>query len=141
MRAARIAWTVAGTWIVLASRASRYAPGSAKTDPIFAEERRHALEYHHALLEWESLNLGRCKHSPLPYFDRLKAEMPGRHVDKALIGALNVTVGTTLDPGADAAQLLRDMLASLTDSSRALLANGPTVIDVPPALPEGDPPR
>jgi hypothetical protein len=36
----------------------------AKADPIFAEERRHALEYHHALLEWESLNLGRCKHSP-----------------------------------------------------------------------------
>jgi hypothetical protein len=107
----------------------------AQADPVFAEEVRHALEYHRALLEWESLNLGRCKHSPLPYFDRLKAELPARHVDRALIASVNVTAATA--PPYDTAALLRAMLADASPATRAMLGEGPTVIE----LPEADSPR
>jgi hypothetical protein len=137
-------YAVHGGQLLAASRAGvtmKTVELQAKTDPVFAEERRHALEYHHALLEWESLNLGRCKHSPLPFFDRLKAELPARHVDKALIGAINVNLGPALDPGA-AATLLGEMLATSTAPTRALFAR-PRAGEAAalPALEEGDLPR
>jgi hypothetical protein len=111
----------------------------AHADSVFAEEVDRALEYHRALLEWESLNLGRCKHSPLPFFDRMKAEMPSRHVDRALIGAVNVNVGTGLD-SVDAVAMLRAMLGDLSPATRQMIeASGSTIIDVPPALPEAEP--
>jgi hypothetical protein len=111
----------------------------AKTDPIFAEERRHALEYHHALLEWESLNLGRCKHSPLPFFDRLKAELPARHIEKQVVMNVDATTGPD---SVDAPAVLRAMLAVMSPSTRALLeGRTPNVINVPSALAETDPPQ
>lgn len=99
----------------------------ADRDPVFAEEMERALEYHRSLLEWESLNLGRCKHSPLPFFDRLKAELPARHVDRAVIASMTVTAELT---GVEAARALRDMLTAMTPSTQAML----TI----PQLPEGN---
>jgi hypothetical protein len=105
----------------------RTVEGQRANDTIFAEEMRRALEYHRSLLEWESLNLGRCKHSPLPYFDRLKAELPDRHVDRALIATVNVTTEVPPDLGAD---FLREMIAQATPATRAIL-EGRTAVMLP----------
>ena len=105
-----------------------------RTDPIFAEEVKRALEYHRALLEWESLNLGRCKHSPLPFFDRLKAELPERHVDKNLSVSLNMSAELS---SADVLPALQHMLANATDETKAMLSG--QVIKGLPALPEAEP--
>ena len=52
-------------------------------DPEFAAEVDVAREYYCDYLEWESVTLGKTSRNPLPYFARLKAERPGRYIDKA----------------------------------------------------------
>lgn len=99
----------------------RTVENEAKRDVVFAEELHRALEYHRALLEWESLNLGRRKHSPLPFFDRLKAELPARHVDKALVATVTVDATSSLD-GRDALSLLQGMLGEASGATRELLS-------------------
>ena len=81
------------------------------------------------------MEIGERSNSAIPSIVRLKALRPQEYIEKHAV--MNVSVSAEL-PSHDAAQLLREMLANLTESTRALLANGPTVIDVPPALPEAD---
>lgn len=72
-------------------------------------------------------------------FGALRAELPGRYIEKQAI--MNVNVSAPPE-GVDAAGILRAMLQDVSPTTRALLAGpGSTVIDVPPALPEADPPR
>jgi hypothetical protein len=54
-------------------------------DPAFAEEVEVAKAYYRDLLEWESVNLARRKDNPLPYFARLKAELPNRYIDRQAV--------------------------------------------------------
>jgi hypothetical protein len=52
-------------------------------DPAFAEEIEVARDYYKSFLEWQSVELGRVNRNPLPFFARLKAELPARYIDKA----------------------------------------------------------
>jgi hypothetical protein len=54
-------------------------------DPAFAEEIEVAKAYYRDLLEWESVNLARRRDNPLPYFARLKAELPARYIDRQAV--------------------------------------------------------
>jgi hypothetical protein len=54
-------------------------------DPAFAAEVEVAKGYYRELLEWESVNLARRKDNPLPYFARLKAELPTRYIDRQAV--------------------------------------------------------
>jgi hypothetical protein len=67
------------------------------SDPAFAEEVKVAEAYYRDLLEWESVNLARRKDNPLPYFARLKAELPSRYIDRQ---AVFLATSATLDPAA-----------------------------------------
>jgi hypothetical protein len=69
-------------------------------------------------------------------FGALKAELPARYIEKQVV--MNVDA-TSAPDGVDAVAMLRAMLGDLSPATRALIAGEtPTVIDVPPALPEGD---
>ena len=80
------------------------------TDPAFAEEVEAAEAYYRDLLEWESVNLARRKDNPLPYFARLKAELPSRYIDRQ---AVFLATSATLDPAAGQ-RLLANMVGELT---------------------------
>ena len=88
-------------------------------DPAFAEELDAAKSYHGDLIEWESLCVGRRKGNPLPYFDRLKAELPERHLDQLRVSSLNVNLNTSAsllgENEADSALKLFRGLALLAD--------------------------
>jgi hypothetical protein len=60
-------------------------------DPAFAEEIEVARDYYKAYLEWQSVELGRVNRNPLPFFARLKAELPARYIDKATMLVASVT--------------------------------------------------
>src|SRR5260370_13953480 len=64
-------------------------------DPAFAAEVAVAKAYYRDLLEWESRNLARRKDNPLPYFARLKAELPARYIDRQ---AVLLAAVPSLDP-------------------------------------------
>ena len=92
-------------------------------DALFAEEADAALEHFRDRTEWESLQVGRLRKNPLPFFARLKAERPARYVEKATLAVVNFPAD---EPGPAAAKaLLRDMLRSTTDATRRLLAEEP----------------
>jgi hypothetical protein len=77
-------------------------------DRVFAEEMETAMAYYRDLLEWESVNLARRRNNPLPYFARLKAELPARYIDKQAV----LLAGGPLDLGAEEGkQLLAAILA------------------------------
>jgi hypothetical protein len=73
-------------------------------DPVFAAEVEAAEGFYRDLLEWESVNLARTRNNPLPYFARLKAELPARYIDKAV--NLNVNATATDPTAAEARELL-----------------------------------
>jgi hypothetical protein len=104
-------------------------------DSAFAEEVKVAEAYYRDHLEWESVNLARRKDNPLPFFARLKAELPARYIDRqaVLIGTVEA-----LDPEEGRA-LLRAML-DLPPAEGALEAAGPdparVVLDGEPSGPE-----
>jgi hypothetical protein len=75
-------------------------------DPAFAEEIEVARDYYKAHLEWQSVELGRVNRNPLPFFARLKAELPARYIDKA---TMLVTSFTTTLPPEDGKALLQAM--------------------------------
>jgi len=83
-------------------------------DAAFAEEVEVAKAYYRDLLEWESVNLARRKDNPLPYFARLKAELPARYIDKQAV-LLASTEGL---PAEDGAALLAAMLGSVVGTPR-----------------------
>jgi hypothetical protein len=60
-------------------------------DPTFAAEIEVARDYYKAYLEWQSVELGRVNRNPLPFFARLKAELPARYIDKATMLVASVT--------------------------------------------------
>jgi hypothetical protein len=71
------------------------------SDPAFADEVKVAEAYYRDLLEWESVNLARRKDNPLPFFARLKAELPARYIDRQAVllatpDALNPEAGHAL---------------------------------------------
>jgi hypothetical protein len=75
-------------------------------DPAFAAEVHAAQAYYRDLLEWESVNLARRRDNPLPYFARLKAELPSRYIDRQA-----VFLATNSDlAAADGKALLQAML-------------------------------
>ena len=78
-------------------------------DPAFAAEVEAAQGYYRDLLEWESVNLARRKDNPLPYFARLKAELPSRYIDRQ---AVFLAGSAPLDPAAGQT-LLATMLGQL----------------------------
>src|SRR5262245_60851758 len=88
-------------------------------DQAFAEEVEVAKAYYRDLLEWESVNLARRKNNPLPYFARLKAELPNRYIDRQ---ALIVATNQELDP-ADGDRILRAMLGHGPKSTLSLPVN------------------
>jgi len=87
-------------------------------DPAFAAEVEVAKAYYRDLLEWESVNLARRKDNPLPYFARLKAELPARYIDRQA-----VLLGTvpSLDPD-DGKALLAGMLGIVSAAEGSGLA-------------------
>lgn len=103
-----------------------------RTDPSFAAEVEAAEGFYRDLLEWESVNLARTRNNPLPYFARLKAELPYRYVDKAI--TLNANIGADISP-VDARALLAEMIRDATPETLARLRRSDRIIDVTP-LPE-----
>lgn len=69
----------------------------ADQNAAFANEIDAASRYYRELLEWQSVNLARTKNNPLPFFARLKKELPAGYVEK------NLTVNVNIDPAHDAA--------------------------------------
>ena len=96
-------------------------------DPAFAEEIEVAKAYYRDLLEWESVNLARRKDNPLPYFARLKAELPSRYIDRQ---AIFLATGPEL-PAEDGKQLLQAMFGQGTPPALEELEAAP---DVPSQL-------
>jgi hypothetical protein len=94
-----------------------------QTDAGFAEEEEAALEHFRDRTEWESLQVGRTRKNPLPFFARLKAERPARYIERTATLAVNVP-GDALRP-AVAEGLLRTMLEKTTDATRRLLTEEP----------------
>jgi AcrR family transcriptional regulator len=88
-------------------------------DPAFAEEVEVAKAYYRDLLEWESVDLARRKDNPLPYFARLKAELPARYIDRQAV-LLASAEGL---PAEDGAALLAAMLGSALGSTRQSFAD------------------
>jgi hypothetical protein len=90
-------------------------------DPAFAEEVEVAKAYYRDHLEWESVNLARRKDNPLPYFARLKAELPARYIDRQAI-----FVGTNSDLASeDGKLLLHAMLGQPAPAAPELLDSTP----------------
>jgi hypothetical protein len=96
-------------------------------DPGFAEEVEVAKAYYRDHLEWESVNLARRKDNPLPYFARLKAELPTRYIDRQAI-----FVGTNSDLGSEDGKLL--LHAMLGQPTPAALEGLEPATDVPNPL-------
>lgn len=87
-------------------------------DPAFAEEVEVAKAYYRDLLEWESVNLARRRDNPLPYFARLKAELPTRYIDRQ---AVLLVPGSDL-PSEDGKALLQAMFGQDAASNLQALA-------------------
>jgi hypothetical protein len=104
-------------------------------NPDFADEIEVAREYYRDYLEWESVTLGRVKGNPLPYFARLKAERPGRYIDKQAV----LVAGVAELSSEEGKALLQGMLRSAGETThQALTARGAPpdlVLDGEPAGP------
>jgi hypothetical protein len=108
-------------------------------DRDFADEAEAALEYYRDRTEWESLELGRVRGNPLPYFARLKAERPARYVEKSIVANVDLTPGLGTD--ADNRAFLARMIASATETTRQQLDElgaPPVVVIEAQAQPPGD---
>ena len=101
-------------------------------DPAFAEEVEVAKAYYRDLLEWASVDLARRKDNPLPYFARLKAELPARYIDRQAV-LLAAAPGLETEDGKS---LLAAMLGSALDSTRQALVD-PLALADPAQPPEG----
>jgi hypothetical protein len=94
-------------------------------DSAFAEEVKVAEAYYRDLLEWESVNLARRKDNPLPYFARLKAELPARYIDRQA-----VLIGTDQSLYPEDGRALLQAMLGLGAPGRALEAAGPDPVRV-----------
>ena len=69
-----------------------------------------ARDYYKAYLEWQSVELGRVNRNPLPFFARLKAELPARYIDKATMLVASFTSDL---PAEDGKTLLQAMFGNV----------------------------
>lgn len=80
--------------VTLAAAAARVHRSTAyrhmEADLQFAAEVEAAQSYYREYLEWESVDLGHRKGNPLPYFARLKAELPSRYIERQAVLQLAV---------------------------------------------------
>ena len=95
-------------------------------DPTFEAEVQAAQAYYRDLLEWESVNLARRRDNPLPYFARLKAELPSRYIDRQ---AILLATGSDL-PVEDGKLLLHAMLGQHGQPAMQAIGEGDVL---PPA--------
>ena len=104
-------------------------------DPEFARLVREAREEHADQLEREIEEQARKSGNPVGFIVRLKALRPHEYIERHAVMSVSMTAEI---PGPDAAHLLREMLANLTDSSRQLLSSGPPQTAPLLALPAPD---
>lgn len=109
-----------------------------RRDAAFDRQVEEARQLHADHLEEGMIRQAESHGNPVGYIVRLKALRPAAYIERHAIMSLNVTSELTSE---DAAGLLRDMLANLSDSSRELLSAGPTGLAVPSALPEAERPQ
>lgn len=107
-------------------------------DPVFADEVESAKAFYRELVEWESVNLARTKNNPLPFFARLKAEMPERYLDKAISVNLNAELGAASMSASDVRQILAHALGVATEPTRGQIEAAGRVLAIAPA-PEAAP--
>jgi hypothetical protein len=91
----------------------------------FAEEVEHAKAYYRDLIEWESVSLARRKNNPLPFFARLKKELPLNYIDRHAVLGVSVSAEAVVTP-AEAQRLLREMLSDARPDVLAMLAGEAT---------------
>lgn len=97
------------------------------TDPTFRGELEAAQRFYRDLLEWESVNLARTRRNPLPFFARLKAELPHRYLDRSAV--LSLTVQPDAPPTEEARALLRAMLGAARPETLRMLQAEPGIIE------------
>lgn len=119
----------------IAAAAVGYSPRTVQRrlleHPELAEEAEDALTYYKQALECELVALGRRTNNPLPYFARLKAELPNRYLDKAVI--LSATVDVNALEEKDGRALLAALMGEMREPARQLVA-GQVVIELPPVV-------
>jgi hypothetical protein len=110
----------------LAAEAASIHPETVRryrhADPAFDAACLDAREFYADTLERDLIASAERSDNPVGYIVRLKALRPAEYIEKHAVMSLNVHADL---PSADAAQLLRDMLGTLTESSRHLLSTGP----------------
>jgi hypothetical protein len=95
----------------------------ADENAAFANEIEAASRYYRELLEWQSVNVGRTKNNPLPFFARLKAEMPGRYIERQVTANLNLNADAP--PSFDSRAMLISSLKHITPETRRMLLRSP----------------
>jgi hypothetical protein len=117
----------------------RVAYAHIAKNPALSGEVEAAKAHYRSGLEYGLAHQFHTTGNVLAGFGALKAELPARYIEKQVVMNVDATTGPSNE---DAAQMLREMLAAISPSTRVLLAAGPpTVLDLPPAPPEADPPR
>jgi hypothetical protein len=102
------------------------------SDPVFGAELEAARQYFKDRMEWELVQSGRVTGNPVAWIVRNKAEQPAKYIERHAI--VNLTVSADVS-GDDAAQLLRDLMGSMSASTKHLLEHGAL-----PQLPEATEP-
>jgi hypothetical protein len=95
----------------------------AESNEALANEIDAASRYYRELLEWQSVNLARTKNNPLPFFARLKAEMPGRYIERQVTANLNINAEAP--PSFNPREMLLSALKEITPETRRLLFTRP----------------
>jgi hypothetical protein len=97
-------------------------------NPAFDQQVLAAREYYADLVEETMLASADRSDNPVGFIVRLKALRPTEYIERHAV--MSVSLSAEL-PGHDAAELLRAMLGTLTDSSRTLLSSGPPALPPP----------
>jgi hypothetical protein len=116
----------------------RVAYAHIAKNPALSGEVEAAKAHYRSGLEYGLAHQFHTTGNVLAGFGALKAELPRLYIEKQVV--MNVDATTHLD-GIDVVAVLRAMLGDLTEPTQQLLAQGGPVIDVPPALPEAEPPQ
>lgn len=117
----------------------RVAYAHIAKNPALSGEVEAARAHYRSGLEYGLAHQFHTTGNVLAGFGALKAELPARYIEKQVV--MNVDATTELE-GHDAKAVLLAMLGDASPATLGLIkGQAPTVIDVPPALPEADPPR
>jgi hypothetical protein len=90
-------------------------------DPAFAAEVDTALAYYRGRVEAGLVHNSRVTGNPVGYIVRNKAEQPAKYIERHAIVNLSVSAEVS---GDDASTLLRELMGSMSDSTRQLLEHG-----------------